>query len=371
MGLLPAGRLQVRALRTCPVARQVGTSVCEEEQWAAPPALANRSMHNTEHRPEQFASLDIEAPLSLPSNAAFSLPDSGSATPAPGAAGRGGTASSLAHGVASPGSSGASQPGAVSGPNLAAAGLAAGEGSSRPLAPLPRLKLGQPLPLHHAPTAAEQATLASPRAAAARPPPLAALVAETAAGPQSPRSMHGLVRTSLLPAAADRQAVQHVGELLSADKEADAAADAGLQPRASGGLLSAATVQHQQQEAPAEQPPLPPPLDGEQPEEGGISQAGEALEEVDVGLEMEVEECVGERPHPRGKAPDLRRRMTLPGIELGRSLSLAKPPAEVPAHPPIHASRRLWAQVWQWQPTLPPCRAANRGRRVRSCCAAA
>lgn len=41
--------------------------------------------------------------------------------------------------------------------------------------------------------------------------------------PLSPRSMHGLVRTSLLPAAADRQAVMHVGELIGGEAEESAA----------------------------------------------------------------------------------------------------------------------------------------------------
>lgn len=113
--------------------------------------------------------------------------------------------------------------GAPSGSGPAAADSGPADRAQAPGAPpgllplrLPRLAVLAP----GSPRAgAQQATAFSPRAGGRLPGAAAAQLGEPGAVPLSPRSMHGLVRTSLLPAAADRQAVQHVGELMSTDAD--------------------------------------------------------------------------------------------------------------------------------------------------------
>ena len=126
---------------------------------------------------------------------------------------------------------------------------AAAAGPAGP-AGLPPLRLGRlsvpSSPRPAAATAAEtepQSARGTPRASLG-----AALAAEvgSAALPSSPRTMHGLVRGRLLPAAADRQAVMQVGEMMSDDEPATS--PAGAPSSVVGSPATAAT-------APAQLPP--------------------------------------------------------------------------------------------------------------------
>lgn len=461
-----------------------------EEDWAAAAAAAelgsrqpllvqpedsSRALHEQQaaQSPQSFAPLDFEVLPSFPSDAAFSMPDSGAATPTPNGSfsmlpGASGSSGAAAVGAGSS-SFAASLPGSGPGPDLAAQPPGAGGGisdsnaatadaaSTKPPPLLRPLRLGRPaLQRTSAPgaTTAAASRPMSPRGAPARPPALEALAAEAASGPQSPRSMHGLVRTSLLPATADRQAVQHVSELMSGDEEPSlqdgagscSAASQAASPRATvaahgsqptaamgapsassqllpsagsgtqsrvltgrgpssllrpslsdtarggsglggrrgfGGLLqarpsdglaavlqppspgrispltsSAATSPEPSEQAqllqprqgqgesreaeealPPEQPPLPlldaapPDAEAGQPGASGetADDADAAEEEIDTGLELE-----GALPPPGGlpgfplRLPT--RAMTIAGIELGRSFSLAVPAAPHPHH---------------------------------------
>ena len=126
---------------------------------------------------------------------------------------------------------------------------AAAAGPAGP-AGLPPLRLGRlSVPSSPRPAAA---TAAVPEPQSARGTPRASLGAALAAEVgstallSSPRTMHGLVRGRLLPAAADRQAVMQVGEMMSDDEPAASPSSA---PGSAVGSPSAAAT------APAQLPP--------------------------------------------------------------------------------------------------------------------
>lgn len=154
----------------------------------------------TQPRPEQphFARLEFDTGLRAASDADFLLPDS--------------TAGAAA---GSTGSCTAGLPeGTAAAPTLASA--AAGLQPPPGLLPLRVGRLSMPAsPRAGVPPAGTMLPRAGGRALQSP----AAAAAAAGSGPMSPRSMHGLVRTSLLPAAADRQAVQQVGELFSGEDD--------------------------------------------------------------------------------------------------------------------------------------------------------
>ncbi|KAL4858875.1 Protein ACTIVITY OF BC1 COMPLEX KINASE 3 [Chlorella vulgaris] len=197
------------------------------------PQLQTGMVPHAPHVQPHYAPLDFEVLSSNPSDAALNTRTDTSLLPGRGRlSGDGGTSphrplafggSSLAH--------------AAVGHEVAFAGAPAaasrrqqgGEQGAEPAAPatsaalagaptsLPRLRLSRASAPGQGGSARPEEPLLSPHARETRlaADTAAGLVAEEpAAGPQSPRSMHGLVRTRLLPAAADRQAVQHVGEIL-------------------------------------------------------------------------------------------------------------------------------------------------------------
>lgn len=179
-----------------------------------------------------FASLDFETGLpSFPSDAAFSIPEPDLQQPAEADPGSGSGLTFDLPAPPSPRLPAASRAADASQPAALLTQPAAPAAGPLPAPALPPLRLGRvsaPLPTLRTSHAAGASAPGSPR------PPgsarAAALAAEAgpASMPVSPRSMHGLVRTSLLPAAADRQAVMHVGELMGAEAEAGEASP--LQP---------------------------------------------------------------------------------------------------------------------------------------------
>ena len=237
------------------------------------PEDSSRGLHPQQHPQQQqqhFAPLDFDTALpSYPSDAAFSLAESaGGGAPAAAAAGSG---VSLALSASEPDLPSIQPPleavpgsAAVTRPPPRQAASAATTAASAGVPPaamhLPHLRLGR----LSAPPSAAAAALMSPRGMGRAAPfgaavrPLGALAADAAAASEalgSPRSMHGLVRTSLLPASADRQAVLHVGELLSADGDPSPAACSGA------GSPPAAAVS-------ANQPPPAVPFGGQRPAAG-------------------------------------------------------------------------------------------------------
>ena len=220
--------------------------VQQAQQQAQQPQRAQQALE-----PLHF---DTKLP-SFPSDAAFALGGSGAAEPGPlpGCLAAGTPRSALAsqtggrsgggvrwadaaaaaaarqRGGTATGGAGAEAP-----PAAAAAAGAAGVGA-QPLAPaLPRLRLGRVSTPLGGTRDASGSLPASPR-----PGRAAALSADAASAPTSPRGvMHGLVRTSLLPAAADRQAVQQVSELM--DGEGDGGGGGSAAAGAAGSGPSAA-----------------------------------------------------------------------------------------------------------------------------------
>ena len=209
---------------------------------------SNRGLHPQQQQQQQFAPLDFDTALpSYPSDAAFSLAESagGGGGGAPAAA-TAGSSISLAPSASEPDLTGVQPsleavPGGAAAmrpqPREAAAAATAAAGVPPAAMHLPHLRLGR---LSAPSSAASNVAPMSPRGLGRAAPlgaaagPLGAPAADAAAAPEalgSPRSMHGLVRTSLLPASADRQAVQHVGELLSADEEPSSAGFSGLGSR--------------------------------------------------------------------------------------------------------------------------------------------
>lgn len=214
------------------------------------PQLQTGMVPHAPHVQAHYAPLDFEVLSSNPSDAALNTRTDTSLLPGRGKlSGDGGTTphrplafggSSLAHAAlghevafaGAPAAASRQQQGGEQGAEPAAP--ATSTASAGAPTPLPRLRLSRASAPGQGNTAGPEEPLLSPHARATR---LAADTAasqaaeEPAAGPQSPRSMHGLVRTRLLPAAADRQAVQHVGEILLSE---DARSQQQQQPGSPG-----------------------------------------------------------------------------------------------------------------------------------------